>query len=60
MKGRVRRSGTRAQGLASPEADPTGGGAMARLIRLDRTGHTTLAEWNGAQMVALPWPKPAK
>jgi hypothetical protein len=22
---------------------------MGRLIRLDRTGHTTLAEWNGEQ-----------
>jgi len=27
---------------------------------MDSTGHTTLAEWNGAQMVALPWPEPAK
>jgi hypothetical protein len=25
---------------------------MARLIRLDRTGHTTLAEWTGADQDA--------
>ena len=26
---------------------------MSRLIRLDRTGHTTLAEWSGADDVAF-------
>jgi hypothetical protein len=35
------------------QSSPTRGGRMSRLIRMDRTGHTTLAEWNADDPAAV-------